>query len=177
MEWSSVSTSSSTSYSVICAEIFWIASESISPKSASANGLQTSCGPYAPDTISNFPKTISGCSWKYGLIQTIRCFVSPFSFVKSFRWRTFTSTHAGSSVLLGFSFFCKNRISVLTIVPAFSKKVLFGRRIAPSRSHRSAIYFRTRLSRLSIVPPLIPLDVISARTPPGLVLSIDFAIK
>ena len=68
-------------------------------------------------------------------------------------------------------------MSVLVFVPAFSEKAFIGKRTAPIRSQRSAIYLRTRSSALSIVPPPMPLVVIKAITPPERTLSMDLAKK
>ena len=96
---------------------------------------------------------MSGWSIKYWFI------FSPFSSV-------FRCTHAGSSVVR-VSRFCKNRMSLVTSVPAASLNVLLGRRMAPSRSARCAIYFRTPGFSLSIVPLLVT----KAMIPPGRTLS------
>ena len=64
-------------------------------------------------------------------------------------------------------------MSDTTSVPALPLKVLFGKRIAPMRSARWAIYLRTEEFSLSIVPLLVT----SAIMPPGLSLSRDLAKK
>lgn len=66
---------------------------------------------------------------------------------------------------------CRNRMSVTTPVPALARKALFGRRIAPRSSARSAMYLRTAGFFLSIVPD----EVMNATTPPGRTLSKVFA--
>ena len=68
-------------------------------------------------------------------------------------------------------------MSVVISVPALAKNALLGKRIAPSKSQRCAIYSLARWSFLSIVPPLIPLEVMKAITPPERTLSMDFAMK
>ena len=67
----------------------------------------------------------------------------------------------------GVSLFCKNNISVVTSVPAFSKKALLGNRIAPNKSALSDKYFLTLSFSLSNVPLL----VINATIPPVFTLS------
>ena len=81
--------------------------------------------------------------------------VIPFASLSKF-------TQSGIS-FVKLSRFWKNKISALTSVPAFALKAVFGSRIAPSRSARSAKYFRTSGDALSIVPFV----VINAATPPG----------
>ena len=71
------------------------------------------------------------------------------------------------------SLFWKNKISLVTSVPASALNALFGSLTAPTSSARSARYFRTLLFFLSIVPFV----VITATIPPGLTLSMDFATK
>ena len=81
-------------------------------------------------------------------------------------------THSSSiSVIL--SLFFKNIISVVTSVPAFFLKVSSGNRIAPISSALCEIYLLTLSSFLSNVPLL----VINAITPFGLILSNVFAKK
>ena len=64
-------------------------------------------------------------------------------------------------------------MSLTTSVPAFALNAVFGRRMAPRRSARSARYFRTSGDALSMVPFV----VIKAATPPGRNWSIVFARK
>lgn len=77
------------------------------------------------------------------------------------------------STSMGRSRFCKNRISATTPVPALARNALFGRRMAPRRSARCAMYLRTDGFFLSIVPE----DVIKATIPPGRTLSSVLAKK
>ena len=58
----------------------------------------------------------------------------------------------GLIMFVKLSRFWKNKISALTSVPAFALKAVFGSRIAPNKSARSAKYFRTSGDALSIVP-------------------------
>ena len=53
--------------------------------------------------------------------------------------------------LMGRSRFCKKMMSLTTSVPALARNALFGSRIAPSKSVRSAICFRAAESLLSSV--------------------------
>jgi len=64
-------------------------------------------------------------------------------------------------------------MSEVTSVPALFLKVLFGNLIAPSKSALCAIYLRTSILSLSIVPLLVTNAII----PPGLTLSIVLAKK
>jgi len=73
----------------------------------------------------------------------------------------------------GRSRFCKKRISETTSVLAFALKALLGKRMAPSKSARSAMYLRALLSLLSIVKRLVT----KAITPPGRIWSIVLAKK
>ena len=81
-------------------------------------------------------------------------------------------TQSGSISVMR-SRFCKMRISLVTSVPAFARKVLSGSLIAPSSSALWAIYFRTSGLALSIVP----FEVMNATTPPVRTLSRAFAKK
>ncbi|GFI29760.1 hypothetical protein IMSAGC013_01147 [Lachnospiraceae bacterium] len=81
-------------------------------------------------------------------------------------------TQSGSDTIFR-SRFCRNMMSLVTSVPALSLKALLGRRIAPSSSARSAMYFLTEEFALSSVPLL----VMNATMPPGLTLSSVFAKK
>ena len=60
------------------------------------------------------------------------------------------------------------KISETTSVLAFALKALLGKRMAPSKSARSAMYLRALLSLLSIVKRLVT----KAITPPGRIWSI-----
>ena len=68
-------------------------------------------------------------------------------------------------------------MSIAISVPALARKVVFGRRTAPSRSQRLAIYSLACASFLSIVPPLMPLEVMKAIMPPARTLSMVLAKK
>ena len=61
-----------------------------------------------------------------------------------------TLTQSGSSTA-GSSRFWKKMMSATTSVPALALKALLGSLMAPSRSARSARYFRTVESLLSMV--------------------------
>ena len=77
-----------------------------------------------------FRSTISGCSTKYAFI------LNPFSSV-------FRCTQSGSMSIMR-SRFCRMRMSETTSVPALPLKVLFGSRIAPSRSALCASTFQDK---------------------------------
>jgi hypothetical protein len=64
-------------------------------------------------------------------------------------------------------------MSVVTSVPAFFLKALFGRRIAPSNSVRVESISRSVESSLSIVPR----DVMNMSSPPGRTFSSEAAKK
>ena len=135
------------------------ASDSSSESSISANDLHVVCGPKGPDSVTILPSTISGCPTKYWFISM------PFS--------SFPRWHQSGSHSTIRSRFCKNIISATASVPADALKVVSGRRIAPRKSARAAIYRLTDGFCLSSVPLL----VIKAMIPPGRTWSSALAKK
>ena len=136
-----------------------MASESSSSKERFSKGIQASSGPKGPEISFISPKIMSGLSTKYWFI------LCPLALV-------FRCTHAGSMSTMR-SRFCRKIMSEVTSVPAALLKVSFGKRMAPSRSARCAMYFRTAGFSLSMVP----LEVINATIPPGRTLSKVLAKK
>ena len=139
----------------ISPSMFWIASSSCNERSAPSMGKQavSFLSPYIFARNAIFPSTILGWSAKYELTGMPSSVLS-------------RCTQSGSMEIRR-SRFCKNRISIVTSVPAFALKALFGSRIAPRSSARSARYLRTEGLALSSVP----FEVRNATTPPGRTLS------
>lgn len=79
---------------------------------------------------------------KSGFCRLVQCNLLPMFFQKLL---------AVPSLTVGRSRFCKKIMSLTTSVPALARNALFGRRIAPSRSARSAMCLRAVLSLLSMV--------------------------